>query len=111
MVAKEEVKLLGIVGSPFVTRVELALKLKGIEYEYVHESWNTKSDMLVKYNPIHKKVPVLVHNDKGISESIVIIEYIDEAWKGYSILTSDPYQRALSRFWYKFIDDKVLIIR
>jgi glutathione S-transferase len=101
------VKLLGATGSPFVCRVRIALKFKEIEYKYVEENLGNKSDELIKYNPVYKKVPVFVHNDKPISESLVILEYIDEIWKQNPILSSDPYQRSLARFWSKFIDDKV----
>ncbi|RHN46287.1 putative glutathione transferase [Medicago truncatula] len=105
---QEHVKLLGATGSPFVCRVQIALKLKGIEYEFVEENLATKSEQLLKYNPVHKKVPVFVHNEKPISESLVILEYIDEVWKQNPILPSDPHQRALARFWSKFIDDKIV---
>ncbi|XP_061366897.1 probable glutathione S-transferase [Gastrolobium bilobum] len=103
---QEEVKLLGIVGSPFVCRVQIALSLKGIEYKYQPEKLDNKSDLLLKYNPVYKKVPVFVHNEKPISESLVIVEYIDETWKDHPILPAEPYQKALARFWSKFIDDK-----
>ncbi|WJX76520.1 putative glutathione S-transferase [Trifolium repens] len=102
---QEEVKLFGIVGSPFVTRVEIALNLKGVEYKFVEEKWKSFSDTLIKYNPVYKKVPVLVHNEKPISESLVILEYIDESWTPNSILPSDPYKKALARFWSKYIDE------
>ncbi|CAK8541772.1 unnamed protein product [Lathyrus sativus] len=102
----EEVKLFGMVESPFVTRVEIALKLKGVEYTYELEKKGNLSDTLIKYNPVYKKVPVLVHNHKSISESLVIVEYIDETWKQNPILPSDPYKKVQARFWSKFIDDK-----
>ncbi|AES79426.1 putative glutathione transferase [Medicago truncatula] len=105
---QEEVKLLGAIGSPFVCRVQIALKLKGIEYKFLEENMANKSELLLKYNPVYKKIPVFVHNEKPISESLLIIEYIDETWKQNPILPSDPYQRALARFWSNFIDDKII---
>ncbi|KAK1377496.1 hypothetical protein POM88_024240 [Heracleum sosnowskyi] len=105
----EEVKLLGLWASPFSNRVEIALKIKGISYEYVAESIINKSPELLKYNPVHKKLPVLLHNGKPICESLVILEYIDETWEsGPSILPQDPYAKAVARFWANFIDDKCI---
>ncbi|KAD5317486.1 hypothetical protein R6Q59_032811 [Mikania micrantha] len=102
----DEVKLYGVAGSPFVCRVSIALNLKEIKHEFVVEDLSNKSADLIKYNPVHKKVPVFVHNGNPISESLVIIEYIDETWKGVPILPQDDYEKARARFWAKFIDDK-----
>jgi glutathione S-transferase len=97
--AKNDVKLLGAWPSPFVMRSRIALNIKSVNYEFLEETIGSKSQLLLQSNPVHKKMPVLIHADKPISESIIIVQYIDEVWtSGPSILASDPYDRAIERF-------------
>ncbi|XP_027122334.1 glutathione S-transferase U9-like [Coffea arabica] len=101
---ESKVVLHGMWSSPFVKRVELAMKIKGIPFEYVEEELSNKSPLILKYNPVHKKVPILVHNGKPVCESLLILEYIDETWpSGPQLLPKDPYQRAKVRFWAAYI--------
>lgn len=103
----QELKLFRTWSSPYALRAVHALKMKGLEYETVLEDLSRKSPSLLEYNPLHNKVPVLLHSGKPVCESLVILEYIDEVWTQPPLLPQDPYEKAMARFWAKFGDDKV----
>jgi glutathione S-transferase len=110
-----ELTLLGFWTSPHVLRARFALNLKGIPYTYVEEDLfgdNTKSQLLLASNPAHGgKVPVLVHHGKPVAESMVILEYIDEAFPASLprlLPSGDPHRRAAARFWAAYVDQKLL---
>ncbi|KAJ7964408.1 putative Glutathione s-transferase [Quillaja saponaria] len=106
--AKGEVKLLDFWASPFCMRVKIALAEKGVEHEDSQEDlFGGKSELLLKTNPIHQKVPVLFHNGKAVLESTIIVGYIDEVWPSNPLLPTCPHARAQARFWADIIDKKV----
>ncbi|XP_073107410.1 probable glutathione S-transferase parA [Elaeis guineensis] len=105
--AEDGMVLLDFWVSPFGQRCRIALAEKGVDYEYKEENLSDKSPLLLKMNPIHKKIPVLIHHGKPICESLIIVQYIDEIWSNNPLLPSDPYERAKARFWADFVDKKV----
>ncbi|CAN4104373.1 unnamed protein product [Withania somnifera] len=97
MANNDEVILLDFWASMFGMRLRIALAEKEVDYEYREEDlMSGKSFLFLEMNPIHKKIPVLVHNGKPI------------LWKDKApLLPSDPYDRAQARFWADYIDKKV----
>uniref|UniRef100_A0A0E0M0G8 Glutathione S-transferase n=1 Tax=Oryza punctata TaxID=4537 RepID=A0A0E0M0G8_ORYPU len=110
----DEVVLLDFWVSPFGQRCRIALAEKGVEYEYSEQRLaGEKSDLLLRSNPVHKKIPVLLHAGRPVCESLIILEYIDETWPESEkksprrLLPDDPYARARARFWADYVDKKL----
>ncbi|KAM1122691.1 hypothetical protein ACFX2I_004208 [Malus domestica] len=78
----DEVILLDYWASMFGMRARVALAEKGAKYEYREEDLRNKikSQLLLQMNPVHKKIPVLIHNGKPVCESLIIVQYIDELY-------------------------------
>ncbi|XP_047325325.1 probable glutathione S-transferase [Impatiens glandulifera] len=94
--------------SPFGAKVRIGLAEKCVKYERLEQDLSNKSPMLLEMNPIHQKIPVLIHNGKPICESSIILEYIDEVWTENSqFFPSDPYERAHARFWIDYIGQNI----
>ncbi|KAE8779895.1 putative glutathione S-transferase GSTU6 [Hordeum vulgare] len=112
MEEEEELTLVGYWSSPFALRARYALNLKGLPYAYVEEVglFDSKSPLLLASNPVHKRVPVLIHNGKPVPESQLIVQYVDEAFPASSprFLPSDPHERAVARFWASYVDGELL---
>lgn len=104
----DNVVVLDFWASPFCGRVKTALEEKGVNYVSNEEDIiGKKSELLLKSNPIHQKVPVFLHNDKPVLESAIIVSYIDEVWPSNPFLPANAYDRAQARFLADFIDKKV----
>ncbi|KAF7099952.1 hypothetical protein CFC21_101525 [Triticum aestivum] len=108
MAGEGDLQLLGGLVSPFTLRVRMALHVKGVSYEYLEQDLWDKSELLLASNPVHKKVPVLIHAGKPICESVAIVQYVDEVWASApSLLPADPYDRAVTRFCAAYVDDEL----
>ncbi|KAI3431965.1 uncharacterized protein J3R85_007849 [Psidium guajava] len=107
-----EVILLESWSCPFAMRAKIALREKGVDFDVREEDTTNKSPLLLETNPVHKKIPVLLHNGKPVCESLIIVQYIDDTWGRESpLLPSDPYERARARFWGDCVDKKLSLGR
>lgn len=98
-------KLLGAVASPYVTRVLMFARLKGIELplEDVPGGGSPRSPEYRALTPIGK-IPALMVGGVCIAESEVICEYIEDVHPRPSGLPADALGRATSRLISRITD-------
>ncbi|KAI8148658.1 maleylacetoacetate isomerase [Fennellomyces sp. T-0311] len=92
--------LYGCALSSAAWRVRCILAWKGIEYEsrVVNPSkYEHRKEDYIKLNP-SRRIPVFVTSDgRVLSQSLAILEYIEEVYPNRPCLPDDPIQRALIR--------------
>jgi glutathione S-transferase len=81
---------------PFAHRARLALAAKGIEHERIEIDLRKMPAWFLEQSP-NQSVPLLIHDDRKIWESIAVVHYVDEAFEGPPLLPGEPYERALAR--------------
>lgn len=94
--SKDDVILYFSDASSSSLRVKLALDYKGIKYHLVDVNLLDEEDHYRKINPM-KKVPALFIDGRTLSQSVAILEYIEETRPEKPLLPSLPYERALVR--------------
>lgn len=82
-------------------RVRIALNLKGLNYQIIpihliNHGGEQHSDNYQKINP-QNLVPALQDDDKIFSQSLAIIEYLDEVHPTPAFLPENAYEKALVR--------------
>ena len=92
-------KLYNYFRSSAAYRVRIALNLKGLQAEnvFIHLQKNEQSaDDYLRVNP-QGLVPALVDGNDTITQSMAIIEYLDEAYPSPPLLPGTPVERARVR--------------
>lgn len=87
--------------SPYCWRIRMALAHKGLEAEII--PWRF-SDKAVLAPSGQGRVPVLVHNDKWVSDSWAIANYLEEQFPAHPSLFAGAEGRALS-YLYSTLGD------
>jgi len=96
-------KLYGSVVSPYVARVAYAAQLKGIELPAEMPPGGIKTPEFLRLNPLGK-MPTLEVDGRGLAESMVILDYLEDAFPTPALLPAAPFDRAQARLLGRFVD-------
>jgi glutathione S-transferase len=90
-------------------KVRLCLAEKALPYDAKHLNLRAGDQQKPEYLKLNPKgvVPTLVDNEVVVTESIVINEYLDDAYPKRPLKPNDPAGRAKMRWWTKQIDDSI----
>ena len=95
---------------PFAQRAWLGLLHRGIEFDYFEQDPYDKSPEWLAINP-RGLVPTIIHNGKSVYESVVLLEYLDEAWPdhpGPKVMPQGAYARFTARAWADHVTKKIV---
>jgi glutathione S-transferase len=93
-------KLVSYKACPFVQRVAITLQYKDVDYDIEYIDLGNPPDWFLAISPL-KKVPIMIVDDTVIFESVVINEYIDEAYPP-TLQPKDLLLKAINRSWVEF---------
>jgi len=101
-------KLYGAALSPYVARVLLVIRHKGLDVPLAEApGGNLKSPEYLAINP-YGKMPALEHEGRHVIESEVICEYLEECFPTPSMLPGTAWERARIRALSRSVDMYVL---
>lgn len=80
-------------------RARIALNLKGLKYDMVYVNLVKGEQREANYASVNPQmvVPALVDKGHTLTQSLAIMEYLDEAYPAPPILPNDPFARAYVR--------------
>lgn len=96
-------RLYGGLASPYVGRVLMVARLKGVEMEMLAAPGGMGSDEYKQIN-LTGKIPALQTDDGLLTESEVIAEYLEDRYPEPALLPDDPMLRAHSRMVSRVTD-------
>ena len=93
-------KLCGFAASNYYNKVKLALLEKGVPFEEVL-AWLGETDPAA--TPLGK-VPYAITDEGPLSESTVILEYVEDRYPERPLMPASPYQAAKVRELLRYIE-------
>lgn len=88
-------------------KVRLCLHEKGLEWDDRQINFRLQEHLAPDYLKLNPNgvVPTLVHDEKPIVDSSVIMEYLDEVFAQTPMTPRDPVERAKMRAWMRYFEE------
>jgi glutathione S-transferase len=100
------VTIIGTPVSPYVRKVLAALTLKRVPFEIDPITPFFGDDAFARLSPL-RRIPVFIDGDAVVTDSSVIMQYIDETWPQPSLLPPTAAQRARARWFEEYADTRL----
>ncbi|XP_011632642.1 pyrimidodiazepine synthase-like [Pogonomyrmex barbatus] len=98
----DKIRLYSMRFCPYAQRIHLILDAKQIPYDVVYVNLTNKPNWLIEKSPLNKVPCIELEEGKTLYESLIIAEYLDEAYPENKLFPSNPLAKA---------QDKLLIDR
>jgi glutathione S-transferase len=100
-------KIYGFPLSPFVRKVVVAAREKGLDYELVPANPSQPTEEFLKISPF-SKIPALSDGDFCLADSTAIVTYLEAKHPEPALLPAEPKARGRA-VWFEEVADTVLI--
>ena len=100
-------KIYGFPLSPFVRKVLVTTKEKGIDAQLIPSNPGQPDEAFSRASPFHK-IPAIEDGDFRLADSTAIVAYLDAKYPDPALLPADPETRGKA-VWFDEVADTILI--
>jgi glutathione S-transferase len=100
-------KIYGFPLSPFVRKVVVAAREKGLDYELIPANPSQPTEEFLEVSPF-SKIPAIADGEFTLADSTAIVTYFDAKYPEPALLPADPRARGRA-VWFEEVADTILI--
>ncbi|XP_014210802.1 pyrimidodiazepine synthase-like [Copidosoma floridanum] len=102
---KGKLRLYSMRFCPYAQRIHLVLDAKKISYDVVYVNLSQKPEWLQEKSPLGKVPCIEFENGDTLYESLIIAEYLDEAYPEHRLLPTNPLTKAKDKLLTERFND------
>ncbi|KAJ8680631.1 hypothetical protein QAD02_016418 [Eretmocerus hayati] len=107
---KGKLRLYSMRFCPYAQRIHLVLDAKKIPYDVVYVNLSKKPEWLQEKSPLGKVPCLEFENGETLYESLIIAEYLDEAYPEHRLMPQDPFAKAKDKLLVERFNEVITIM-